>query len=111
MLASSLQVEVNAQDVRLVFHITNTSNQPIVLEFNSGQRYDFAVHSGGRELWRWSADRMFTQALGTETIAPGETLRYSERWPVSGTAGQLTAIAELKSTNHPIQQRAVFERR
>ena len=111
VLASSVQVEVGDSDVRLVFHITNTSNRPVELEFGTGQRYDFAVRSAdGGEVWRWSRDRMFTQMVGSETIAAGGNLKYEERFPLRGT-GVFTAIAQLTSTNYPVEQRATFERR
>jgi hypothetical protein len=111
-LASSVQVEVGANDVRLVFHITNTTNQPVRLEFTSGQRYDFAVRSAaGAELWRWSASRSFMQALGSETMPPSGSLTYSEVWASGPRTGAFVAIAQLTATNHPIEQRANFERR
>ena len=109
-LASSLQVEVAQNEVRLVFHITNPTNQPVVLEFATGQRYDFAVRAAdGSEVWRWSADRMFTQALGTETIPAGGTLNFSQTWAATGRSGVFTAIAELKALNQPLEQRTIFE--
>jgi hypothetical protein len=108
-LASSVQVEVGANEVRLVFHITNPSNQPVVLEFSSGQRYDFAVRNAAGDVWRWSAARSFMQALGTETIPPGGSLRYSETWPSGERTGTFTATAQLTSLNYTIEQRAEFE--
>ena len=109
-LASSLEAEVGANDVRLVFHITNTTDRPVVLEFSSGQRYDFAVRNASQaEVWRWSAARSFMQALGTETIPPGGSLRYSATWPAIGRVGFFTAVAELKALNHPVTQRTMFE--
>ena len=110
VLASSLQVEVLDNDVRLVFHITNTSNQPVELEFSSGQRYDFAVRNATGVVWRWSADRSFMQMLGTETIPAGGSLKYEERAPIAA-AGSYTATAELVSSSHPVRQTAAFERR
>ena len=108
-LASSLQVEVTASDVRLVFHITNPSNQPVVLEFSSGQRYDFAVRNATGDLWRWSAAQSFIQSLGTETIPAGGSLRYSEVWPAGQRTGSFTATAQLTASNYPVEQRTEFE--
>jgi hypothetical protein len=110
-LASSVEVEVGEQDLRIVLHVTNPTDQPVTLEFNSGQRYDFAVRdAGGREVWRWSRDRMFTQALGTETISASGNLKYEEQVPLRET-GVFTAIAVLTSRNYPLEQRTTFERR
>jgi hypothetical protein len=108
-LASSVEVEVGPNDVRLVFHITNPSDRPVVLEFSSGQRYDFAVRNAAGEVWRWSAAQSFMQALGRETIPPGGSLRYSEAWAPGQRTGVFTVTAQLTALNHPIEQRANFE--
>ncbi|WP_321169090.1 BsuPI-related putative proteinase inhibitor [Halorubrum sp. CBA1125] len=38
-------------------------------------------------VWRYGADRLFTQALGTEALAPGERVVYEATWrdPSPGT--------------------------
>lgn len=109
-LASSLSIEVHPDTVRLVFHVTNPTNEPMALEFSSGQRYDFAIRSAsGNDLWRWSADKSFMQALSSESLAPGATLQYVETWPTGGRKGSFVAAAELVSTSHPVQESAQFE--
>jgi hypothetical protein len=109
-LATSVGVEVSDSTARMVLHVTNPSNRPITLEFSSGQRYDFAVRTPeGLDLWRWSADRMFTQALGTETIAPGATLQFTESWNFGERTGSYVAVAELTATNHRVAESAPFQ--
>jgi hypothetical protein len=110
VLASSLVVEIGDNDVRLVFHITNTSNRPVELEFTSGQRYDFTVRRGESVVWRWAADRSFIQMIGQETVPAGGSLKYEERAPIR-EPGSYTATAELTSSSHPVRQTAAFERR
>ncbi len=108
-LASSVEVEVGANTVRLVLHVTNPTDQPLALEFTSGQRYDFAIRTAeGGDVWTWSADKMFAQVLGTETIAPGASLDYSEVWQPGDRKGSFVAIASLSSTSHPIREQAAF---
>jgi hypothetical protein len=100
-LASSLHVEAAADSVGLTFSITNVTEAPLPLTFNSGQAIDFSIHRGSEELWRWSANRMFTQAIREESLAPGETKVYTATWqPPAGTRGPLTARAELKDRTH-----------
>jgi hypothetical protein len=109
-LASSVQVEVGGNTVRLVLHVTNPTNQPVALEFSSGQRYDFAIRTAaGQDVWTWSADKSFIQALGTETVASGGTLNYSEVWEPGNRRGSFVAIARLTSTNHAIREEAAFQ--
>lgn len=69
--------------------VTNASGAPVQLSFPSGQRYDFAVTSatGAAEAWRWSRDRAFTQSFEMRTLAPGETLTFSEGWDQRNDAG------------------------
>ena len=108
MLASSLDVSVGAEVV-LALHVTNTSDQPLEIRFASGQTHDFAVReAGGREVWRWGADRMFTQALQTRTIAAGQTVTYQERWSPAGASGRFTAVGRLSSSNVPLEQQVEF---
>jgi hypothetical protein len=108
-LASSVEVEVAGDTVRMVLHVTNPTNQPVALEFPSGQRYDFAVRTtAGADVWTWSADKTFAQMLGTETIAPGATLDYTETWTPGGQRGSFVAIASLTSTSHPVREQAGF---
>ena len=109
VLASSLDVNVSGAVVRFVFHVTNRADRKVELTFPSGQRYDFAVlDSDGREVWRWSADRMFTQSLQTRLLDPNETLTADERWNPGGRTGRFTAVAQLRSSNFPIEQRVDF---
>lgn len=108
MLASSLDVIVG-DGVGLALHVTNTASEPLEVRFSSGQTYDFTIlDSAGVEVWRWSADRMFTQALQTRTVAADQTVTYEERWNPVGVSGRFTAVGRLNSTNVPLEQRVDF---
>lgn len=107
-LPSSLNVTVGP-DVRFTLHVTNAGDSPIELQFPSGQTHDFAVlDESGREVWRWSANRLFTQALETRSLGVGESASYEERWQPGNARGTFTAVAKLTSTNAPIEQRVQF---
>jgi hypothetical protein len=69
------------EPIELTLRLINRSSQARVLEFSNSQRYDFEIadSSGGR-VWKWNADRMFAQMLGTERLAPGESREYRERF-------------------------------
>ena len=113
-LSATIGVETGADLVRLTLHVTNTSGVPIELEFTSGQRYDFQIaelagNAVGETLWTWSMDKSFMQALGTETLAPGASLRFTEEWPTGGRRGEVVGIARLTSSSHPVQQSVRFE--
>ena len=107
-IASSLDVSVK-EGVGFVFHVTNNSSKAIELTFPSGQTHDFyVVDAVGREVWRWSGERMFTQALRNTVLDAGETKSFDGKWDAAGQRGTFTAIATLKSTNHPVETRVEF---
>lgn len=107
-LATSLNVSVK-DGVTLAFHVTNTTSQQVELDFRSGQTYDFVVvDSVGKELWRWSEGRMFTQALQNKLLRPRETLTFEERWTSPPRSGTFTALGSLTSNNHPVSERVSF---
>jgi len=109
-LATSLEVLIGERAVRLVLHVTNPTREPVRLEFTSGQRYDFVVRTAaGADVWRWSADRMFMQALAAETLAPGASLRYEAEWDAGGRTGSFEAVGTVVSTNHRVEQKTRFE--
>jgi hypothetical protein len=107
-LATSANVLVS-NGVSFTLHVTNVTDHSVELTFPSGQAYDFVVvDSLGRELWRWSQGHMFTQALKNKFLDSKETLTYNERWDGAGRSGRFTAIALLKSSNYPVEQRVDF---
>jgi hypothetical protein len=108
-LVSSVEVEVGANTVRMVLHVTNPTNQPVMLEFSSAQKYDFAVlGTDGREIWRWSGDKGFAAALTSHSVPAGGSVEFTETWQPGTRKGTFTALAELTSTNHRLQERTEF---
>jgi hypothetical protein len=101
--------------VRLTFAIANSGPAPVTLQFATSQKYDFEVRRGGQTVWRWSADRMFTQALTSLTLAPGARQTFAQTWkqqddrgqPV--TAGEYEAIATLTTMGRPQPQSAPIQ--
>lgn len=90
----------------LVLAVTNTGRKLTELRFPDGQTHDFIVRDAAdREVWRWSAGRLFTQALRTRPIERGETVEFSERLRATGLAGTYTVVAQLRSDNHPLEVR------
>lgn len=70
-LASDKSIYAHGAPVVLAFEAINRSAAPVTLDFASAQRFDVALFDeAGREVWRWSAGRMFGQALGQETLGP-----------------------------------------
>ena len=108
-LASNVDIKLERDGVRFALVLTNETKKHVELTFPNGQTHEFVVvDSIGREVWRWSATRLFTQAVQNKLLSGGETMRYSEQWPHPAQRGKYSVIATLNSTNFPLQQRAEF---
>lgn len=97
--------------VALALRIRNPRSTPVQLDFTSGQRYDFEIRlPDSTRIWRWSDDKAFTMVLGTETLAPGETRAWIERWESGGRTGEFTAFGRVATTSQPLSASAPFRR-
>jgi hypothetical protein len=106
---TKLNVSIEQHDVRLALDVRNVGGKHAELTFPSGQSYDFVVvDSLGKEVWRWSHHRMFTQGVQNKQLGSGESLQVAETWKQGARPGRYTAIATLKSTNFPVEQRVEF---
>lgn len=65
------------------------------------------LDSLGREVWRWSDGRLFTQAAENRVLPSSDALRFEESW-ANARPGTYTVIATLASVNFPVEQRAEF---
>jgi hypothetical protein len=108
-IASSLSLGVG-DEVELRLHVTNSSEKKLELTFPSGQTHDFYVlDAAGREVWRWSKGKLFTQSLQKKLLDAGSTVSWSEEWDApTDSAATYTAVAVLHSSSHPIEKRVEF---
>src|SRR3954470_1854789 len=110
-LATKFDVALEGGDVRFNLRVVNTTAKSVEVNFASGQAYDFVVvDSVGREVWRWSSDRIFTQSVRNKLLSKGDAITASEKWSPA-KPGKFTAIAQLTSSNYPVQQKLAFERK
>lgn len=106
-LAPSLEVDVN-NGVHFAFDVTNASARKLELLFNDGRTHDIVVlDSIGREVWRWSEGRMFTQVVQSKVLRASDTLAFAESW-TDPQPGSYVAVATLPSRNYPIEHRVAF---
>ena len=107
VLHSTLAIVVK-NGVVMDFRVVNAGTKRLEVNFPSGQTHDVVVvDSLGREVWRWSTGRMFTQSLQNRVLRASDKLDYDAVWR-NAPAGTYTAIATLASENYPIQERAEF---
>lgn len=108
-LAPTLAVAMSGQDVRLALQVVNMGKRRIEVRFPDARTHDFVVlDSSGREVWRWSEGRMFTQTMQNRVVDSREAIGYDASWRPA-RSGRYLAIARLASMNHPLQARATFQ--
>jgi hypothetical protein len=111
-ITPSFAVQVDNGTLRFSLDVTNVGKKTVELNFPNGQTHEFiVVDSIGRDVSRWGEGRMFTQSLQNRTIDNGETLRIAEHATPSLPVGSYVAVATLRSTNFPVQERVAFELR
>jgi len=105
-LDAVLDVDVGGTVV-FTLRVTNTGDEPAELTFRDGRDGDVVVRRDGEAVWRWSDGRLFTQAIRTATLAPGETYGAEYEW-AEPTSGDYTAVASL-AIDDPVEARATFQ--
>jgi hypothetical protein len=76
------------EPITLVVTIRNRGDAECTLTLPTSQTHDCIVHdAGGREVWRWSAGRMFAQVLTELTLAPGASRTFTSTWDLTDRAG------------------------
>lgn len=108
-LEGTLAVDAGPDAVEFSLTVANAGTEPVEVTYRSGLHADVTVLAGEdeREVWRWSDGRMFTQAIETEALAPGESVRYTARWE-DPSSGEYAAVANLEATDADVEERAEF---
>ena len=107
-LAASLAID-GKRGLNFTLNVRNNTKRMLELRFPNGQTHDFFVlDENGKEVWRWSEGKMFTQALQNRLVKSKETVVFANRIDSSKMHGRYTAVAVLTSDNHPVEQRVQF---
>lgn len=108
-IAAALDVKAS-NGFQFSFRVTNNEPRKIELLFPSGQTHDFVViDSLGREVWRWSEGRMFTQVVQNKVLESRASLTWDATWRPDVPPGRYTAVASLLSENKPLEERIAFD--
>ncbi len=107
-VTSHVMVDTVRGQVRFAIEVTNDTRKAVELNFPDGRTHDFAViDERGREVWRWSTGRLFTQGMKNRLLEAHDSMVYAERWQPAAS-GRYTLVAQLHSENYPVRQRVEF---
>ena len=82
--------------------VRNGGPGEVTLGFRSGKDGDVVLMQGGREAYRWSSTKYFSQALRQERLAAGEHKTFTlEEKALSAAPGDYELMAELDSEPAP----------
>ena len=92
--------------------MSNASDKPVTLRCKDSQRFDVTVQdSTEKEVWRWSADRMFAQMMSEDTLGPGQSRSYTASFTGKLPSGQYRASGTIVCLEPPASASAVFSMR
>jgi len=94
------------ETIEFFLTLTNHSSEDITLNFTDGQQFDFYINhaSGHLEIWRWSDNKAFIQALTDLTIPAGETIEISEFWNQILSDGEFTEYSSFTAFGGVLNQ-------
>ncbi|GAE93606.1 intracellular proteinase inhibitor [Gracilibacillus boraciitolerans JCM 21714] len=84
-LGLSVDVEQRDNSIDFTFSLNNKNKQAIDMLFSSGQQYEIELYQNESLIYKFSEGKMFTEALVEESLAVGETKKWSETWEVTET--------------------------
>ena len=92
----------SGEPVTWTLEVENNGSAETALAFRSGKDGDVALLAGGKEAYRWSGSRFFTQAMRQVRLGPGKRKAFSlEEKALSAAAGDYELVAELDSEPAP----------
>ena len=82
--------------------LENRGRSAVTLRFSTGKEGDVALVQGGREVYRWSANRLFSQALRERSLGAGDAHTFKlEEKSLGVPPGDYDLVAEVASDPSP----------
>ncbi|HYV97258.1 MAG TPA: BsuPI-related putative proteinase inhibitor [Gemmatimonadaceae bacterium] len=98
-----------SRSVSFAMEFRNKRSSLTELHFANGRTHEFVVlDDAGREVWRWSEGRLFTQALQTKQLRTGDAVTFQARWDTAAP-GRYRVVGSLNSTEvtEPVEREFV----
>jgi len=99
------------EPIMVTLRIFNYTEENIVFQFNSAQRYDFIIKDEeGSKIWRWSKDRMFGMVLGEEILGTTNTeILYSAKYSDKLSPGYYKITGIFVAQDRPMSGTIIIE--
>jgi hypothetical protein len=102
VLSASFDELKSGRPVTWKLEVENGGPDEATLVFRSGKDGDVALVKDGREAYRWSGDKYFSQAMRQIRLAPGERKTFTlEEKALSAEPGDYELVANLDSEPAP----------
>ena len=100
----------SGEPIALTLSVSNRTGTELRLDFPNTQRFDVAIRDAtGNQIWRWSADQLFGQMLGAETIGPARPqIVYRAEFTGRLTPGFYTIEGALVARNRRLSATLVI---
>ncbi|MFG6120401.1 BsuPI-related putative proteinase inhibitor [Thalassobacillus sp. B23F22_16] len=99
-LALHSEIKPENNKVHFQFSLENQGDEAYELGFTSGQKYEIVVkNDADEEVYRFSEGQMFTQALETKTLEPGDSLSFEEVWLDGVEPGDYNAAISIEANS------------
>jgi hypothetical protein len=86
----SLEVLKVDGKIKLSFYLQNVSGKEQQISYGSGQKYDiFIYNEQNEEIYKWSINKAFTQALIVRNFIIDDKLNFNEEWNLNDNKGNL----------------------
>ena len=83
----------------------NESDRDIEFTFNTSQKFELSVYDeDGNEKYRYSKDRMFTQAIQSFVLKADETYDFQDTWSNGVEPGTYEAVVTFKGKAEGLKQ-------
>ncbi len=86
---TTLEAKQEGDRMKFSFSVRNTSGKDLQISYSSGQKYDIYVYNeANEEIYRWSVNKAFTQALIVSSLKKADTLSFTEVWDLKDNQGK-----------------------
>ncbi|MFP3421151.1 BsuPI-related putative proteinase inhibitor [Bacillus sp. SIMBA_154] len=91
--------------VQFNMSLKNESDRDIEFTFNTSQKFELSVYDeNGNEQYRYSKDRMFTQAIQSFVLKKDEAYDFQDTWSNGVEPGTYEAVVTFKGKAEGLKQ-------